>query len=1550
MHSSKFDGNEIMERRQSRRRIPGLAATLAFSLGLTTALTGAAIAAEAGSDGVADYVSTSSTSSISGTVTVPEGLSLVNGDVKVAAVYADATPAVLDVADGDVVTVGSATAQTATLSGLVERDSEAAIGLEPYLVPDAVPVVGKTEVLADGTFEVTDLEVGAYKLVFVSDTVEGAPIWYKDATNFFEAETITLDGTVPVDDIDVALVPADDAYLAGDALAGGSESDGLAEAKEGDSGLDQVSPQPTEQPRDDLTVLPMPDGQMPAGVGTIGTGPSVEAPGSESLEQSADKPFTRPDAKESKEGESNLFARKDLSFTERVGRVLSPGAGVASISGRVTFPTGLVVPEEIMVIVEDEDRADIWFDVPAADGTYEVAGLPAGNYYVSFVPSHGINLVRQWWNDADNEGEATLVTLSDGEAKTHINAAMVQGGTITGKVTVPAGAGSITGVEVLVFRTDVYSYSYAYVEEDGTYEVAGLAAGSYKVQFSGQGTNVIQQWWNGTAAGAFDDFGATVIEVSAGAVQPNINAQMQKGASISGKVTVPAGLGSPSDTVVWVYDEFYQYFETARPEEDGTYEIQGLPARTYRVEFSSYLINVVPQWWNGATDIESATKITLGAGESRTNINATLVKGATISGKITVASGGAEPGSVFVEVYTVEGDYARGAYADDDGNYEVEGLYPGTYKVKFSPEGGSTISQWWTGTDGGSPTQNGAATITLPAQGTRAGIDAWLVAGGRITGKVTVPSGIGSPTDVNVWAYDSSYDIAEWAPVEADGTYVLDGLQTGIYWVHFDAPDINVEEQWWKDAANESDATSIPIEPGVQVSDVNATMRKGATISGKVTIPPTFGSLDLVWVSAYNADGERVTDVGVDANGNYKIIGLSSGEYRILVYTWDFDVAWHWWDGTLAGALSMSSATPIPLASGGSRTGINVTMTLGSSIKGTVHLPDGDAEVGQAMVAVYDPSGGLVRVVWPEHDGRYEIGNLPPATYNVLFAPKFDFGGVLANVLEQWWTGSPGGASTQAGAGPVVTHAGQSTDNIDATLVRGAQIRVELLRGEGVSVDSMLELKLFDSSGTLVWERYGAWWAGSQSHALIGGLTPGTYKLSVIGHGGSAASQWWDNNPTMESADPIVVTGTETKDIQVLVRKTPPGTPSLVAPTNVKILGTATVGQTLSVSGGAKTDFVPAADSVSYQWLANGSAIAGATAATYTLVAGDAGKKVSVRVTGVKAGYDSASATSAEVTVAAKPTLLNIRRLAGTDRYRTNVAVNNVLGGVGKPVFVATGGTFADALSIGPAVALTGGTLFLTATSGLSSESLQAIKAKNPSHVYVVGGTGAVSQNVVGQLTKATGKSVRRISGSSRYETSANIFTTFFADQPVKYAFVATGRAYPDALSAAAAGGALKAPVLLVDGVVDTNVSKQMMNLLATKAPETIYVAGGRGAVNATIESNLSRLTPVKRLSGSSRYETNAAVNAEVNLKAAAEGVSPEQVWIATGGNFPDALSAAVPSGNLNQRLVLSTGACIPKPVVSSWIKGPGSKVSTVSLVGGTGALSPAVEQLKECG
>ncbi|WP_156459152.1 hypothetical protein [Microbacterium sp. Leaf151] len=73
------------------------------------------------------------------------------------------------------------------------------------------------------------------------------------------------------------------------------------------------------------------------------------------------------------------------------------------------------------------------------------------------------------------------------------------------------------------------------------------------------------------------------------------------------------------------------------------------------------------------------------------------------------------------------------------------------------------------------------------------------------------------------------------------------------------------------------------------------------------------------------------------------------------------------------------------------------------------------------------------------------------------------------------------------------------------------------------------------------------------------------------------------------------------------------------------ITGTTKVGSTLTAKAGT---WAPAPVTLSHQWLRNGVAISGATASMCKLTSADKGKRITVRVTGTKAGYTTLPQTS----------------------------------------------------------------------------------------------------------------------------------------------------------------------------------------------------------------------------------------------------------------------------------------------------------------------------------
>lgn len=79
------------------------------------------------------------------------------------------------------------------------------------------------------------------------------------------------------------------------------------------------------------------------------------------------------------------------------------------------------------------------------------------------------------------------------------------------------------------------------------------------------------------------------------------------------------------------------------------------------------------------------------------------------------------------------------------------------------------------------------------------------------------------------------------------------------------------------------------------------------------------------------------------------------------------------------------------------------------------------------------------------------------------------------------------------------------------------------------------------------------------------------------------------------------------------------------------ITGTTTQGQTLTCSSGTWSK----SPSFAYQWNRNGSAIAGATAATRLLAAGDVGATLTCTVTATKSGVSAVRTSAATATIAA---------------------------------------------------------------------------------------------------------------------------------------------------------------------------------------------------------------------------------------------------------------------------------------------------------------------------
>ncbi|MEN0072532.1 MAG: glycoside hydrolase family 95-like protein, partial [Propionicimonas sp.] len=122
------------------------------------------------------------------------------------------------------------------------------------------------------------------------------------------------------------------------------------------------------------------------------------------------------------------------------------------------------------------------------------------------------------------------------------------------------------------------------------------------------------------------------------------------------------------------------------------------------------------------------------------------------------------------------------------------------------------------------------------------------------------------------------------------------------------------------------------------------------------------------------------------------------------------------------------------------------------------------------------------------------------------------------------------------------------------------------------------------------------------------------------------------------------------------------------------ISGTAKVGKTLTAKAGS---WAPSKVTLKYQWLRDGAPIAKATKSTYKLAKADAGRKVSVRVTGSKSGYASVARTSKVKAIAKVKATLKLSVPSSVARGRQATVKVSVSAAVGNPtgsVRVTVGG------------------------------------------------------------------------------------------------------------------------------------------------------------------------------------------------------------------------------------------------------------------------------------
>jgi cell wall-associated NlpC family hydrolase len=186
------------------------------------------------------------------------------------------------------------------------------------------------------------------------------------------------------------------------------------------------------------------------------------------------------------------------------------------------------------------------------------------------------------------------------------------------------------------------------------------------------------------------------------------------------------------------------------------------------------------------------------------------------------------------------------------------------------------------------------------------------------------------------------------------------------------------------------------------------------------------------------------------------------------------------------------------------------------------------------------------------------------------------------------------------------------------------------------------------------------------------------------------------------------------------------------------------------------------------------------------------------------------------------------------------------------------------------------------------------------------------------------------LAGTDGYgDTAAISAATFSPGVPIAY--LATGADFADALAGAAADGG-HGPVLLVSPAgVPPAVATELQRL----APKKLVLLGGTSSVSDATAAEAAAAAggvPLTRLAGADRYGTAAAVS------AATFSPGLTIVYLATGANFPDALTGASAAGGRGPVLLVSPIGVPPATAAELQRLAPKKLV----VLGGTSSVSEA--------
>ncbi len=246
--------------------------------------------------------------------------------------------------------------------------------------------------------------------------------------------------------------------------------------------------------------------------------------------------------------------------------------------------------------------------------------------------------------------------------------------------------------------------------------------------------------------------------------------------------------------------------------------------------------------------------------------------------------------------------------------------------------------------------------------------------------------------------------------------------------------------------------------------------------------------------------------------------------------------------------------------------------------------------------------------------------------------------------------------------------------------------------------------------------------------------------------------------------------------------------------------------------------------------------------------------------------------------------------------------------------------------------------ILLTNTKTLDATTLAEIKRLKAKNVIILGGTGAISDEVKKELEN-NGLTTERIAGASRFGTATAIAEKL-NENPTDVFFVYAFNS-ADALSVSPIAACKNAPIiyLTTKGELNADTAAYLAKLKKEGSVKNAYVIGGEGVISndmATKAAKALGLSKATRIAGKDRFATCVAVNEQFK-----DTLNGDMLCVATGMDFPDALAGGVYAAINKAPLFLVNGK-LKTPKLSDEQKAflKAKSAAKITTFGGEGAVS----------